>query len=175
MNPNSYPRQGNVDTPGLLDDHPLVGTRWASNNGRYVCRVVMGVSRSRDGRLRARLTSDIPGYTTWRLLDGEGETISGHHKIADADPIVETLAQQFEDLGIDAKPIAMALRWPAYDWPGASERHGRPHDEVTLSAVALAAIGHALNDLRALVEQANADQENAWLAAMADAEAASTP
>ena len=154
MRPDSYASAGGYGVePGSVEGHPLIGTRWASKH--YPVRVVMDVAMSRDGRLRARLTNNIPGMTTWRVLDSEGEHISGHWKIADADPVVALLASQVQDMpGIDSHAVAQALRWPAYDWPGCRPRYGRAHDEVSVPATGLAAIGHSLHTLTELVRQA---------------------
>jgi hypothetical protein len=137
-------------------DHPLVGTRWASNNGHYPLRVVMAIAESADGRFYAHLTNNIPGMTTWRLLDAHGD-VSGHHKIADADPAVERITSAFRGIidatGTDVSAaVAEALRYPNYQpLPGPGDAN--PKAKVELDRMALAALGRRILELSAIVEQ----------------------
>src|SRR5687768_7254561 len=141
MRPDSF------NGPEYLPDHPLVGTRWASNNGHYPLRVVMAVARS-DGRLRAQLTNHVPGMKTWRLLTDDGQSITGHYQIADADPNVERLSRMFEGIprlggGDVAELVAEAIRYPLYDLlPGPGSTN--PKAKVKLHREALIALGERL-------------------------------
>lgn len=139
----------------LLPDHPLVGTVWASNNGHYPHRVVMAVCASvyhGETREHVLLTNNIPGMKTWRLLDKHGD-VSGHHRVADADPNVARLASMFEGIkGINVEQVAFALRYPQYrHLPGPGD--GNPKASVYMSARALAALGERIWTLQQLVEQ----------------------
>lgn len=136
----------------MLPDHPLVGTRWASNNGHYPLRVVMAVCEQSHGRLSAQLTNNIPGMKTWRLLTDDGR-VTGHHQIAPADPDVARLAAQFRGIpGLNVADVAEVLRYPNYDplpGPGSSN----PKAKVELRRDGLIALGERLAEMARIIEQ----------------------
>lgn len=144
---------------GNIEGHPLIGTAWATDHFPY--RVVMEVCRCSDGRLRARLTNNIPGMRSWRLLTEDGERVSGHRQVAPADPNIEVLASMFEGidvLGPDGCPVggpgavAYAMRFPEYrDLPGSGDSN--PKARVIIEKGALIALAHRIFELQQLVSQ----------------------